>query len=160
MRTVFISNSRRLTWRFDRMSIQYVCSQFIHQLFAPALCGWLCAAGVPTSQRPGLQLIEQPPGRTPAVTSTVAGAGSVGLPLIIGAPTCRTDSGRAPTRSITAIDCGRLGVAGVQTPRAPTCDLSKSPLGGLTPSPNCGERSKRRAPTIDSRSQRQGMTRN
>ena len=143
---------------FNRTSGQHIHSPFIHQLFAPALCGWLCAAGVPTSQRPGLQLIEQPPGRTPAVTSTVAGAGSVGLPLIIGAPTCRTDPGRTPTRSITAIDCERLSVAGVQTPRAPTYDLSKSPLGRLTPSPNCGERSKRRTP-INSRSQRQGMTR-
>ena len=36
---------------------------------------------------------------------------------------------------ITAVDYGRLGVAGVQTPRAPIYDSLKSPLGGLTRHP-------------------------
>ena len=52
MRTIFISSSRRLAWRFDRTSVQHVCSPFIHQLFAPApVCGSVLLA----SQRPNAQ---------------------------------------------------------------------------------------------------------
>ena len=85
VRTIFVSSSRRLAWHFDRTSVHHVRSPFIHQLLAPAPVGGLCC-GRPNVPTPGLPLIEQAPGRTPAVTSTVAGARIVGLSLIIGLP--------------------------------------------------------------------------
>ena len=68
-------------------SVVHLSISYWHQrLWVVALC-----CGRPNVPTPGLPLIEQAPGRTPAVTSTKAGARSVGLPLIIGAPNCRTD---------------------------------------------------------------------